>query len=115
MQECVRGERGGWREQQHMVVMGIKHRGNGEESIATRAVLDDNWLSPLRSKLVGQQPGGDINARTRAKRNDKANRALRPLIGRLRLRERRRQNRGCYTEGNKEQEIAQTLHGDSRQ
>ena len=78
VQQRVRGEGRGRREQQHMVVMRIEHCGNGEKGIATRAVLDDDRLAPFRRKLVGQQPGGDVDARTGTQRNDKTNRALRP-------------------------------------
>ena len=79
--------------------MRIEHRRNGEEGVATGAVLDDNRLAPFRGKLVGQQPSGDIDARAWTKRNDETNRALRPLIGCLRLRERRCDNRGGEAKG----------------
>ena len=88
------GESGRRREQKHMIVVRIEHSGDGEEGVATGAVLDHNRLAPFRGELVGQQPGRDVDARTWTKRNDETDRALRPLVRGLRLRERRCDNRG---------------------
>jgi len=106
-------ERGGWREQQHVIVMGVEYRSYGEEGIATGAIFNDDRLSPLRGKLVGQQPGRDIDARAWTKRNDEPNRALRPLV-RLRLRGWTHDNHRSKAKDNAQNETTQTMHDGSR-
>ena len=54
MQQGMGTESGGGRKQQHMIVMGVKHRCNGQKGIATGTIFNNDRLPPFRGKLVGQ-------------------------------------------------------------
>src|SRR5262245_25597457 len=96
-----------------MIVARTEDPGDGEKSVATGAVFDYDRLTPFRRKLVAQQARGDIDPRTRTKRDNESDRSLRPGLRRLCVRVWRHENccREKKTKG--EQQMRQTLHDDS--
>jgi hypothetical protein len=107
------GESRGWREQQHMIVARGEDRGDGDEGVATGAVLDNDRLTPFCRKLVAQQARGDIDSRTWTKRDNESDRSLRPGLRRLCVRVWCHENCCREKKAKGEQQLRQTLHDGS--
>ncbi len=86
----VRGERRTRRCQQDVIVIGGHDRVDRDHRVAAGTVLDHDRLAPTLGEPVGQQPGADVDAAARSKRDDELDRPGRPLL----LRGRRRDGRG---------------------
>ena len=85
-------------EQQRVVVARAHEGADGDEAIPAGAVLDHDRLAPLRRQPRCQQPGGDVDARSRSERHDEFHRSLRPGLG----------SAGCACDGSSDGESATT-------
>ena len=109
VQQRMRGEGRGRREQQDMVVMRADHRRDGDDRIAARLVLDHHRLAPFGRQLVGKYARGDVDAGAWSKRNDEPHRPRRPRGG---LRERWRRAREQGGKRTKDQSEDRTPRGE---
>ena len=75
----MRDERTGRPEQQHVIVVRVDERGDGDEGVAAGPVFDDHRLAPALAEPVGQQAGADIGAAAGAERHDELDRPGRPF------------------------------------
>ena len=78
MQERMRGERRGRREQQHVIVMRGDERVDGDKGVTAGTVLDDDRLAPFAAEPVGEQASADIRTAAGAERQDQFHRPCRP-------------------------------------
>jgi hypothetical protein len=92
-----------------MIIMRVEHAANGENGIAAWPIFDDDRLPPLYGKLVGHQPGGDVDAGARSQRDDESDRALRPWLC-LRFCELSGRKRRRCAKDNGTKGLAQTWH-----
>ena len=74
----MRGERRHRRAEQDVIVVRAQERGDGDDAVAARAVLDHHRLVPDFRQAVGEEPHADVGAAAGAERQDQFDRALRP-------------------------------------
>ena len=60
----------------HVVVMRVDHRGDRDEGVAARPVLDHHRLTPLGRQLVGKHARGDVDAGAGTERNNELDRIV---------------------------------------
>ncbi len=82
VQERMRGEDRGRREQQRVIVMGADEGADPDDAVAAGTILDHHRLAPARRQPVGQQPRRDVGTAAGAQRHDEPDVALRPRLGR---------------------------------
>src|SRR5262245_5985868 len=71
----------GWCKQERMVVVRAQKCRDRNDTIAARAVLDHDRLSPQRLQPLGKDPRPDVRACARSEWDDEFHRPLRPRPG----------------------------------
>jgi len=61
-----------------VVVIDIEKRGDRDNAVTARVVLDDHRLTPWRLQLIGENSRTDVGARARSKWHDEFDRPLPP-------------------------------------
>jgi hypothetical protein len=77
-----------------VIVMGAGEGTDRDDPITSRAIFYHHWLAPASAEPICEQPRADVDSRSRAERQQKFHRALRPALGkgrRSREQERREQ------------------------
>src|SRR5262249_54294446 len=75
----TRKNRGG-SEQQYMVVGRHQESLDANDTIAARAVLDQNWLIPAGRQAISEEAANNVCTASGTKRHDDFNRTRRPLL-----------------------------------